>query len=83
MCVFTFRDSALLRRHHLKSCCNLRLPRHLSLAPDLGSRLPLLRAVEEDGSDHELGAHDSLMVVDVGGAVGAIVAIDILACLRT
>ena len=59
---------------------NLRLPAHLGLAEDLSSRLQVLASVEEDGTDDDLIAHDGLVVVDMGGAIGAVVAVDRLAC---
>ena len=55
----------------------LRLPPQPILAEDLSGNGPLLAAVEESGADDDLVvAHDGLVVVDVGGAVGAVVAVD-------
>jgi len=72
----------LRRRQRLESLGNLWLPAHLGLAEDLRRRLELLPAVQQHGADDDLVAHDGLVVVDVRGAVGAVVAIDGLACSR-
>ena len=55
---------------------NLLLPGHLRLAVDLGVGLPVLASIEENGAHDDFGAHDRLVVVDVGGSVGAVVAVD-------
>jgi len=55
---------------------NLLLPVHLRLAVDLSVGFPVLASVEEDGADDDFRAHDGLVVVDMGGAVGAVVAVD-------
>lgn len=59
---------------------NLRLPAHLRLAKDLSSGLQIFAAIKEHGTHDELVAHDGLVVVDMGSAVGAVVAVDRLAC---
>ena len=53
----------------------LGLPAQTVLAEDLGGDGEGLGAVEEGGADDDLGAEDGLVVVDVGGAVGAVVAV--------
>lgn len=64
-----------MRRQRVECLRNLRLPAHLGLPEDLSARLQVLAAIEEDGTDDELVAHDGLVVVDVARAVGAIVAV--------
>ena len=59
---------------------NLLLPRQSILAVNLCGRLQILAALEQGGADDDLGAEDGLVVVGVGGAVGAVVAVDVLAC---
>lgn len=62
---------------------NLLLPVHLLLAVDLGTRLEALALVEQDGADDDLvGTHDVLVVVWVGGAGLAEVAVDGVAYTR-
>jgi hypothetical protein len=59
---------------------NLLLPAHARLAEDLCVRGELVAAVEQDGAnDNRVRAHDLLVVVRVCGAVGAEVAVDLLA----
>jgi hypothetical protein len=52
------------------------LPVHLGLAINLRGRTPRFATVEENGADNDLRAHDGLVVVDMGGAVGAVIAVD-------
>ena len=69
--------TSLLRRKDLKSRSNLLLPRHADLPIDLSTELQVLSIVEQDGANDVLViAHDGLVVVDVGGAVAAVVAVD-------
>lgn len=72
----------LRRWQRLKGVRNLLLPRHLGLAVNLRAGLEVLAlAAEEHGARNDgVGAHDLLVVVDVGRAVGAVVAVHGLAC---
>jgi hypothetical protein len=68
------------RWHRIKSLRTLRLPRHLGLPVNLSQRLEVLPAIDQHSpQDDRIGAHDLLVVVGVGSAVGAIVAVDGLA----
>lgn len=60
---------------------NLLLPAESVLAEDLGLWLKGLAAFGEDAGaeDDGVGAGDCLVVVDVGGAVGAVVAVYVVA----
>lgn len=51
------------------------LPAQPILAEDLSNYWELLAALEQASADNDLGAENSLVVVDVGGAVGAVVAV--------
>lgn len=66
----------LRRRQRLERRRDLLLPAHAGFPVDLGVRRPGLAAVEEDGAHDDLGAHGFLVVVDVRGAGGAVVAVD-------
>jgi hypothetical protein len=57
--------------------CNLFLPTHLSLSVDLSSWLKLLAILTEKDSacNDSIITHDGLVVIDVCGAVGAIVVV--------
>ena len=62
---------------------NLGLPSQPILAVDLDRDLEALGALQQAGShDNQIVAHDSLMVVRVGGAVRAVVAVNGLSCGR-
>lgn len=63
---------------------NLFLPAHLGLSVDLSSRLKLLALLtEKDGSGNDsIISHDGLVVVHVGGAARAVVAVYCFACWR-
>ena len=61
---------------------DLGLPLQPILAEDLGRDLEILAALEQAGTDDDLVAQDGLVVVDVGGAVGAVVTVDVFACLE-
>lgn len=63
---------------------NLLLPRKSVLAKDLGGRLEALATLGQETSAQDDGviAHNGLVVVDVGGAVGAVVAVDVLAWMK-
>jgi hypothetical protein len=67
----------LRRRHRLESLCNLLLPPESRLSINLSRRLqPRAETalVKQDGAQHNLvGAERFLLVVDVGGAVLAVV----------
>lgn len=71
----------LRRRQSLEGLRNLLLPLQLGLAIDFGADVEILAAFRQQGGTEDDGvwAHDLLMVVDVGGAVWAIVAVDRLA----
>ena len=56
------------------------LPAQPILAEDLSNDWELLAALEQASADNDLGAENGLVVVDVGGAVGAVVAVYWLAC---
>lgn len=73
----TFPTTHCLRwRHYSKSCSNLLFPSESILAEDLSRRLEVLSAIKEDGSDHNFISHHSLVMIDVRGAVGTVIAID-------
>ena len=59
---------------------DLLLPVEAVLAVDLEADGVVLGQVEQGGADDVLVAHDGLVVVDVRGAVGAVVAVDGFAC---
>lgn len=65
----------LLRRTG-KSLCKLGLPSQPILAEDLRIHLELLPALQQGRPDDNFVAHDGLMVVNVGSAVGTVVAVD-------
>lgn len=71
----------LRRRHALEGGRNLLLPWQAHLGVDLGRGLEVLDTlVEQAGAeDNVVGAESLLCVVHVGGAVLAVVAVDILA----
>jgi len=58
---------------------HLRLPGVTILAEDLRSDLEILGTLQQAGADDDLVTEDGLVVVHVGGAVGAVVAVDWLA----
>lgn len=67
----------LLSRRALESMRNLRLPRHAIFAEDLRGDFEIFGAFEQTGADDDLVVtHNGLMVVYVGGAVGAVVAVN-------
>lgn len=67
--------------HDLEGLSNLLFPRHLVLAEDLSRDWQLLATVEQNGAKHNrVRTHGLLVVVDVGGALRAVVAVDSLAC---
>jgi len=69
--------NTLLRRKSLESRSNLLLPRHANLPIDLGTGLQVLSIVEQDGANDVLViSQESLVVVDVGGAVATVVAMN-------
>lgn len=59
---------------------NLILPRPTILSIDLSRDLEVLAALQEARANDNLIAQHGLLVVDVGGAVGAVVAIDRFPC---
>lgn len=72
----------LLRRQGLEGRGNLLLPGQLGLAEDLSGRLELFALVQQAGAQNDLVvAQGGLVVVGVGGAVGAVVAVHRLARL--
>lgn len=69
-------------RQSLEGGGDLLLPSQLGLAEDLGGRLEALALVQETSAQDDLVvAKSSLVVVGVGGAVGAVVAVHRLARL--
>lgn len=72
----------LRRRHALEASGDLLLPWQAHLGVDLRRRLEVLDSlVQQTGAkDDAVGAERLLCVVDVGGAVLAVVAVDTLAC---
>ncbi len=71
-----------LLRPFRKRLRNLRLPRQPILSVNLRRDRERLAALEEARADDDLGSQDRLVVVDVGGAVGAVVAVYWFACFR-
>ena len=71
-----FSPSNLTRRRSLERVRDLRLPSQPVLTVDLYSDLEALGALQQAGSHDNVVAHDGLVVVRVGGAVGAVVAVD-------
>lgn len=71
----------LLGRQDGEGLGNLLLPAETILSEDLGCGLEGLAGLGEDtcAEDDGVVTHDGLVVVDVGGAVGAVVAVDVLA----
>ena len=59
---------------------DLLLPWRPILSENLRGGLQILAARKQRGADDDFRAEDGLVVVDVGGAVGAVVAVDILSC---
>jgi hypothetical protein len=71
----------LRRRHGVESLSDFRLPCQLGLAEDFSRWLELLAAIEQDGAQYDgVWAHDLLVMVDVTGAIGAVVAVDCFSC---
>lgn len=72
----------LRRGHTLEASSNLLLPWQANLGVDLRRRLEVLDALIEQASpEHDaVGAQRLLRVVDMRGAVLAVVAVDTLAC---
>jgi len=69
----------LLGRHRLEHGIligNNRLPLGLILGIDFGRDGPVLGTVEQDGVDNVFGTHVGLVVIDVGCAVRAVIAVD-------
>ncbi|MCJ1479950.1 hypothetical protein MMC06_000104 [Schaereria dolodes] len=64
------------RRQHIKRLGNLRLPGQLILSENLRVNAELLAALEKDGADDIFVAENGLVVIDVRGAVRAVVAVD-------
>lgn len=60
--------------------CNLLLPLQLVLAIDLRNGIKLLALLQQNRSEDDLVWHDGLLVVRVRGAVGAVEAVDWIAC---
>ena len=65
-----------LFRWSLESLRNLRLPAQSILAKDLRCNGKFFRALQQTGSYNDVVAEDGLVVVDVSGAVGTVVAVD-------
>lgn len=76
-----YTRTRLLWRQDGEGVRNLLLPGHLVLAVDLGGGGELLALLNEDGAEDVFVAHDGLLVVRVGRAGRAVVAVDWLACL--
>ena len=60
---------------------DLGLPLQAVLAEDLSLDGELAATVEQTGADDDLVAENGLVVVQVRGAVGAVIAVDWLACV--
>lgn len=73
--------SNLLRRPG-KRLGNLRLPPQPILPKDLRRHFEPLAAVQQRRPNDNLVAHDGLMVVNMRGAIGAVVAVDGVSCRR-
>ena len=71
-----------LLRGSLECLRNLRLPAQPVLPKDFRRNGEFLRALQQTGSYDDLIAEDGLVVVNVGGAVGTIVAMDGVAWRR-
>lgn len=73
-------NQRLRRRHNIKRLRNFLLPSRTVLAVYFSSRLEALTALVKKSSakNDRIGAHGFLMVVHVGGAIGAIIAVDVL-----
>lgn len=56
------------------------MPLQPILAKDLRMHAKVLAALEQTGADDDFVAEDGLVVVDVRGAVGAVVAVYVFAC---
>ena len=65
-----------LLRRPIKSMRNLLLPPQPILAENLGRDIEDFAALEQTGAYDNFGAEHGLVVVDVRGAVGAVVAVD-------
>ena len=63
----------------LESLRKLRLPAQPILPKDLRRNWEFLRALKQAGSHNDLVAEYGLVVVRVGGAVGTVVAVDVVA----
>jgi len=59
---------------------NLRLPAQPILPENLRRHLEMVASFQQAGADDDLVAQDGLVVVEVRGAVGAVVAVYGLAC---
>ena len=66
----------------LESLRNLRLPAQPILPKDLRCNREFLRSLEQAGSHNDLVAEYGLVVVDVRGAIGTVVAVDGVALKR-
>lgn len=73
----------LRRRHHIKRLRNLLLPLHFILAVNLRPDPEILSALREQCRPRNDGirTHNFLVVVDVGGAFRAVVAVDTLSAV--
>lgn len=67
-----------LRRRPRESMRQLRLPSQTVFSEDLSAELEVLGALQEGGAHDDFVAHDGLVVVGVGGAVRAVVAVDVV-----
>jgi hypothetical protein len=79
--IFPYRTT-LRRWQSLESGSNLLLPRQSSLSINLSTRLDRLSVIKQDSADDNLVTHHGLVVVNVCGAVGAVVAVYRLAFLK-
>ena len=59
---------------------DLRLPFQTVFTVDLGCDLEVFGALQQAGSHDNVVAHDGLVVVGMGSAVGAVVAVDGVSC---
>ena len=74
--IHPFHHPPTLLRRTGESLRKLGLPAQPILAEDLRIDLELLPALQQGGPNDNLVAHDGLVVVKVGSAVGTVVAVD-------
>lgn len=70
----------LRRRGSLEGSSHLRDPWKTEFTVELSSRWELVSSLQQNGAHDELVAHHLLVVIDVSGAVGTVVANDFVSC---